>query len=191
MEAAEAVARISRDLAGAGRAAGRGDTGAQFAEGAGAGARICQGGAETVVRGLLEAIGPEGTLLMPALTYASVSPEQPVFDVEKTPCCVGAIPEHFRRRPGTRRSIHPTHSVCGIGPRAAYLLGEHHLDKTPCGPHSPFQRLREVKGQIVMLGCGIGPNTSMHAMEECFGVPYLFRRGVDGVQGGAEATAGE
>lgn len=138
--------------------------------------RDLPGGAETVVRGLLEALGPEGTLLMPALTYASVSPTQPVFDLERTPCCVGAIPEHFRTRPGTRRSLHPTHSVCGVGPKVEYLLGEHHLDQTPCGPRSPFQRLREVKGQIVMLGCGLGPNTSMHAMEEFFGVPYLFRR---------------
>jgi len=138
--------------------------------------RNLPGGAETVVRGLLEAMGPEGTLLMPALTYATVGPEQPVFDVERTPCCVGAIPEHFRTRQGTRRSIHPTHSVCGVGLAADDLLGEHHLDQTPCGEHSPFRRLREVTGQVVMLGCGIGPNTSMHAMEEYFGVPYLFRK---------------
>ena len=81
------------------------------------------GGAEDVIRGLLEALGPDGTLLMPALSYASVSPRSPVFDVLVTPSCVGALPEFFRTRPGTLRSVHPTHSVCALGRLAAELQG--------------------------------------------------------------------
>jgi len=69
------------------------------------------GGAETVVRGLLYALGENGTLLTPALSYASVGVNNPVFDVLHTPSCVGALPEYFRTRPGTIRSVHPTHSV--------------------------------------------------------------------------------
>jgi aminoglycoside 3-N-acetyltransferase len=136
------------------------------------------GGAETVILGLLAALGPAGTLLLPALSYENVGPRQPHFDVCRTPCCVGAIPEHFRLRPGTRRSVHPTHSVCGVGPLAEALLGEHHLGDTPCGPYSPFYRLPEASGQIVFLGCGLRPNTSMHGVEERVGPPYLF----DGAQ---------
>lgn len=134
------------------------------------------GGAETVVRGLLQALGQGGTLLMPALSYQHVHPGQPVFDVAKTPANVGAIPEHFRTRPGTRRSLHPTHSVCGVGPRVDDLLGEHYLDRTPCGPHSPFRRLRQEGGQIAFLGCGLRCNTSMHGVEELVEPPYLFGR---------------
>ena len=74
------------------------------------------GGAETVVRGLLAALGEDGTLLMPALTYEFVRSHNPVFDVRGTPSNVGLIPEDFRLRPGTQRSIHPTHSVCAVGP---------------------------------------------------------------------------
>jgi aminoglycoside 3-N-acetyltransferase len=74
------------------------------------------GGAETVIQGLLEALGPEGTLLMPALSYEIVTPERSTFDVRRTPSNVGIIPEYFRTRPGTRRSVHPTHSACGVGP---------------------------------------------------------------------------
>jgi len=132
------------------------------------------GGAETVVGGLLEALGDAGTLLLPALSYEHVNPRQPRFDARRTPSNIGAIAEHFRTRMGSRRSLHPTHSVCGVGPGVEELLGEHHLDETPCGPHSPFRRLREAGGQVVFLGCGMRPNTSMHGVEELVEPPYLF-----------------
>lgn len=133
-----------------------------------------EGGPETVVRALLAALGSEGTLLMPALSYEHVTPERPVFDVRHTLSNVGVIPEYFRLRPGTRRSVHPTHSVCAVGPRTAELLDEHPLDDTPCGPHSPFRKLRDVGGQLLLLGCGLHPNTSFHAIEELVKPPYLF-----------------
>lgn len=132
------------------------------------------GGPETVIQALLDALGPEGTLLMPALTYEHVTPVHPIFDVRHTPSNVGAIPESFRLRLGTRRSVHPTHSVCAVGPRTAELLDEHPLDDTPCGLHSPFHKLRDVGGQLLMLGCGLHPNTSFHAIEELVEPPYLF-----------------
>jgi aminoglycoside 3-N-acetyltransferase len=134
------------------------------------------GGAETVVLGLLDALGTEGTLLMPALSYGHVHADQPRFDVLTTPSNVGAIPEHFRQRPGTRRSLHPTHSVCGVGRLTAELLNGHRHDRTPCGPRSPFRLLPELGGQILMLGCGLKPNTSMHGVEELVEPPYLFGR---------------
>lgn len=137
------------------------------------------GGAETVILGLLEALGAEGTLLLPALSYRYVDMARPVFDVRKTPSNVGAVPEHFRTRQGTRRSVHPTHSVCGVGARAEEMLGAHHLDETPCGAHSPFRKLRDDGGQILFLGCGMRPNTSMHGVEELVEPPYLFGETVD------------
>jgi len=130
-------------------------------------------GAETVIDGLLTALGAEGTLLMPALTYERVTRETPFFDVRATPSNVGVIPETFRLRPGTCRSLHPTHSVCAVGPFAA-LLPDHARDTTPCGPHSPFHWLPKHNGQILMLGCGLAPNTSMHAVEELAEPPYLY-----------------
>lgn len=132
------------------------------------------GGPETVIRAFLEALGPEGTLLLPALSYEHVGPKQRVFDVRRTPSNVGAIPEHFRTREGTRRSVCPTHSVCAYGPQTEALVGGHHLDETPCGAHSPFRALRDVGGQVVFLGCGLRPNTSMHGVEELAQPPYLF-----------------
>lgn len=131
-------------------------------------------GAETIISALLEALGPGGTLLFPALSYRDVNRDNPVFDVLNTPCCIGALPEYFRKRPGTIRSIHPTHSVCGTGYNAERLLGDHFKATTPGGPNSPFYKLRELGGWILFIGCGLHPNTSMHAVEEFVEPVYLF-----------------
>ena len=132
------------------------------------------GGADTIINSLCQLLTPEGTLLMPALSYMTVTRRQPVFDLLNTPSCVGIIPETFRQRQDVLRSLHPTHSVCGWGKLARDLLTEHSLDSTPCGPHSPFHRLPQFDGYILMLGCGLKPNTSMHAIEELVTPPYLF-----------------
>lgn len=137
------------------------------------------GRAEKVVSALLNVLGEEGTLLMPALSYETVGFRQPFFDVANTPSCVGGLTEYFRTRPGTRRSVHPTHSVCGSGKKAEDILGDHLLDSTPCGAHSPFAKLPGLKGQILSLGCGLRPNTSIHAIEEHIEPVYLFGDYVD------------
>lgn len=132
------------------------------------------GGVETLLVGLRRCLGEEGTLLIPALSYEYVTPRQPFFSLMGTPSNIGAVPEYTRQRPGVIRSLHPTHSVCGMGPQAKALLLSHGLDSTPCGPHSPFHLLPKYGGQILMLGCGLRPNTSMHAIEERLRPPYLL-----------------
>jgi len=127
---------------------------------------------EVVIQALLDSVGPEGILMMPALSYLQQPPD--VHDSDNTPSCVGYLPEYYRRRPGTRRSLHPTHSVCASGPQAPAWLDEHARDDTPCGPHSPFSLMPLRKAKILMLGCGLKPNTMMHAVEEHIQPPYLF-----------------
>jgi aminoglycoside 3-N-acetyltransferase len=133
-----------------------------------------EGGAETVVHGLLDALGDNGTLLFPSLSYATVGKMNPRFDVRNTPACIGALPEYFRQREGTLRSIHPTHSVSGVGKLAREILTDHEKDTTPCGTNSPFHKLPHYNGQILFIGCGLRPNTSMHAIEEQVEPPYLY-----------------
>jgi len=131
---------------------------------------------QVVVEGLLAALGDDGTLLMPALSYATVGPrptQTNTFDVLQTPSCVGTIPETFRLTPGVLRSVHPSHSACAIGRRAREMTADHHLDTTPCGEHSPFARLPGAGAKILMLGCGLRPNTSMHAVEEVADGPFV------------------
>lgn len=137
------------------------------------------GGAATVIAALHAALGAEGTLLMPALSYATVTPANPYFDQATTPANVGVIAESFRVQAGVRRSLHPTHSVCARGRLAEILLAAHAADCTPCGPHSPFRLLPEYGGKILMLGCGLRPNTSFHAIEEMIEPSYLFGEEID------------
>jgi aminoglycoside 3-N-acetyltransferase len=129
------------------------------------------GGIETIIRGLLQSVSKEGTLLIPALSWKLRPPE--IFNPATTPTNVGAIPEYFRSRAKTIRSIHPTHSVCAVGKLADELLRDATQDHTPCGSHSPFNKITHMENaKIIMLGCGVHPNTTIHAIEELANVPY-------------------
>lgn len=130
--------------------------------------------AKTVTNALLEVLGNDGNLLMPALSYSSVTKENPVFERENTPSCVGGLSDYFRIQTGALRSTHPTHSVCVVGKEAAYFTENHLRDRTPVGANSPFFKLKEAKGKVLFIGCGLTPNTSMHGVEELVTTPYLF-----------------
>jgi len=140
--------------------------------------RYVPGGATTIIQGLLNVLGKGGTLLMPALSWENVTKQNPFFDQFKTKSCVGIIAETFRLLPNVQRSIHPTHSVCSLGPMTDVLISSHILDNTPCGENSPFHQLAAKKGQILMLGCGLIYNTSIHAIEELVEPKYLFSQAI-------------
>lgn len=99
-----------------------------------------EGGADTVLDAWMEFFA-EGLLLLPTHTWRFINEENRVFDVRRSPCCVGILPELFRQRPGVVRSLHPTHSMAAYGKgAAAYLEGE--LDaNTPCTPGGCYDRL--------------------------------------------------
>ena len=131
------------------------------------------GGARTVIEALRASVGESGTLLFPAFSYREVY-ETRYFSQNDTPCCVGAIPEEFRKTKGTVRSIHPTHSVTAIGRYAADITRGHELDRTPMGIHSPYRRLAEYNAKILMLGCSLRSTSYMHALEEEAEVEYCL-----------------
>lgn len=131
------------------------------------------GGANTVIDAIIEVVGSEGTVMFPALSYTPCA-KTGVFDVRNTPCCVGNIPETFRNRQGVIRSFHPTHSVCAFGKLAKEITETHGLDDTPVGKNSPYQKLINLNGKILMLGCGLRPNTFMHGIEEIGNAPYCL-----------------
>jgi len=133
------------------------------------------GGAETVVEAMLQAVGPEGTVVVPTFTGSeALSPANPpYFDVRSTPSWTGRIPETFRLRPDARRSLDPTHSVAAIGRERDALLRDHELSPTPCGVETPFGRLAASDdGYVVFLGVGLQCNTTFHHLEEVAGLPY-------------------
>ena len=133
-----------------------------------------EGGAETVIDALLEAAGPAGTVIVPTLTGTEQDSFEhpPVFDPRVSPCWTGTIPETFRRRPVAVRSRHPTHSVACIGPAADRLIRGHEYCATPCAADSPYGRLAEEGGSILLLGVTHDSNTCLHMVEEMARVPY-------------------
>lgn len=135
------------------------------------------GGADTVIDALIAAVGEHGTVCFPALSYLFTTESNPVFDVRTTPCNIGTIPETFRKRTGVVRSVHPTHSVCALGPEAEEIVKDHFKDTTPVGPNSPFRKIFEKNGQVLFLGCTPRCNTSMHGVEELLDTrpPFLFQ----------------
>ncbi len=133
------------------------------------------GGARTVISALRVCVGSDGTLAMPAHCWDWVSKGLRRIDIRTTPSCVGTITEVFRRLPAVARSLHPTHSVSAIGPRAAWLVAGHEDADTPCGDGTPYAKVIESGGEILFLGCGLDRNTAFHSLEAMANVPYLLR----------------
>ncbi len=134
------------------------------------------GGPAAVIRAIEMAVGIQGTIVMPAyssggLTYDWVK-GSPIFDVEKTPSDVGAIPEVFRLQPGTIRSLHPTHSVCAKGPQAKYLTERHESAERPFGHGTPFMKLAELGGKGLILGARLHNFTALRIIEDHLGAAY-------------------
>jgi aminoglycoside 3-N-acetyltransferase len=123
-----------------------------------------------LVQLLQELVGEEGTLLMPTFPFRGRQSDyvdrNDTFDVGKTPSQAGLVTEVFRRMPGVRRSLHPTHPIAGWGRHAADLLGTHHLG-TAFGTSSPMYKLGQHGGLVI--GLGTRPRdtfTILHVPEE-------------------------
>ena len=106
---------------------------------------------------LRNVIGPKGTMLFPTYPNHRISSYEyllqgKVFDVRKTPSYAGLLTEFARKQPDAVRSLHPTKSVCAIGPLARELTNTHQNSRYPYDAGSPFYKLTEHQGKIVGLG---------------------------------------
>ncbi len=141
------------------------------------------GGAVAVVLALMDALTPEGTLVMPThsgdLTdpcrwknppvpeswWQPIRDSMPAFHPEFTPSRgMGKIPEVFRTMPGVVRSNHPTLSFAAWGKDADYITNHHSLQHS-LGDSSPLARVYDLNGYVLLLGVGYGNNTSFHLSE--------------------------
>lgn len=131
-----------------------------------------EGGAGAVVDALIDVVVERrgGTLALPSFSidgnmHKTLAGGRP-FDVRATPSNLGAIPEAFRRRPGVRRSIHPTHSIAALGAQAAWVVEAHHRCGSNFGRDSPMARLMEAGGMLAGLGTDLGTVTFYHCLED-------------------------
>jgi aminoglycoside 3-N-acetyltransferase len=141
-------------------------------------------GEETAVaEALLQAVGKDGTVCMPAHSGENSDPAEwenppvpkewndiiynsmPAFRPAVTPTrSIGRIAEFFRKYPNTLRSDHPQVSFCANG-RYAKEITEKHVLTPQFGMDSPLGRLYELNAKVLLLGVGYGSCTCFHMGE--------------------------
>jgi len=131
------------------------------------------GGAEALLDALLDRLGPAGTVMMPRFPpYGSL--DGPFDCHHPPPSGTGTVPDALGQRQGAVISIHPTHSVVALGPEAEFLTARHYT-VSPVGIGSPFDRMAEIGGLVLLLGVNHLANTTIHTGEAYAGVAYWGR----------------
>ncbi len=133
------------------------------------------GGAETVIYAIKECL-KNGTVVFPALRQKNILNAYDEWDIENTPSDVGLISETFRKQKGVLRSDQATHSVCAIGRHAEFITSGHSdgqgrigiYGSTPFSHSSPWQKMLDLGGKVVLLGVGMETNTFNHFVEYSF-----------------------
>ena len=122
---------------------------------------------------LIDLVGQEGTILMPTdpKGYPDIrSTNNEIFNFKKDPSSRGLITEIFRRRPDTIRSIHPHYNLTAWGAEANEFLKDNEkshpyvMDK-----NSPWYKLIEKDGFVLILGKDYQVNSSVHIVEDILG----------------------
>jgi len=139
------------------------------------------GGPVGVIEALLEAVGKEGTIVMPAMSgdysdpsrwqnppvppswWQPIRDHTPPFRPDVTPTrAMGRVAETFRGWPGAVRSCHPTDSFAAVGPMAEHLMEEHQLSYS-FGDGSPLSKMCDAGGYSLLIGTL--RNTILHLAE--------------------------
>jgi len=130
-----------------------------------------EAGIEGVIAELRDAVGAGGTLAMPAFSQNYPGMIEAPYDKETSESTAGRITEVFRKLPGVQRSDNPCHSIAAVGPQAEDLTastGNYEMFDR----NGPFGKLYDLNARIIMLGCSIASNTTLHAVE-AWALPYL------------------
>lgn len=134
---------------------------------------------------LIASCGTKRTLAMPAFVLGGRARDKKqyyqshIFDIRRTPSEMGFLTELFRRRAGVKRSLHPTHSICALGPLADQLTEGHHLAPTRAGRGTPFEVMAHKR--CVIAGMGVEyfrVLAQTHAAEDILGdkFPMQFEK---------------
>ena len=121
-----------------------------------------------LINALRDALGPEGTLVMPS--WSENTDES--FDQMTTPASpdLRVVADTFWRLPGILRSNH-LHAFAAVRPEAARITSGP-LPLPPHIPESPVGRVHDLDGQVLLLGVGHDSDTTLHLAELLADVPY-------------------
>jgi aminoglycoside 3-N-acetyltransferase len=114
-----------------------------------------EGGAGAVLDALLNVLGQEGTLVVP--TFGDL----------------GILTRMVENHPHAVRSLHPLASVAAVGRRASEICRDHWKAELAHGPDTPYARIAELGGWVLLLGVDQDRNTTLHTVEELLRLPYL------------------
>ena len=132
---------------------------------------------EDLLQSFIDAVGEEGTLLLPLFNFAFCSGVE--FDIRSTPSKMGAITEVARNDSRFLRTKHPIYSFAAYGRLAsAFAL----LDNTSAlADDGPFGLLRRVDGKVAILDLDDQNSmTNYHHIEEVVGVDYRHHKSFTG-----------
>ena len=133
--------------------------------------------AEIVLDSILEALGPDGTLLLPLFNFDFTSGV--AFDIRSTPSQMGALTEAGRLRSGAVRTGHPIYSFAAIGRQAERFRGVENF--SGYGADSPFAMLRALGGRIGVLDLPDQHSmTFYHHVEEMRAAPWRYHKTFEG-----------
>ena len=113
------------------------------------------GGADAVVSALLNVLGQDGTLVVP--TFGNL----------------GVLTKVVENDPRAVRSVHPLAAVAAIGKHAADICRDHWNAELAHGPDTPYMRIADLGGWVLLLGVDQDRNTTLHTVEELLHLPYL------------------
>jgi aminoglycoside 3-N-acetyltransferase len=98
----------------------------------------------------------------------------------------GILHETLRNWPGAIRSDHPDAGVVAIGPLAQWITTGHSFHYG-YGPQSPFAKIVEAQGRVVLIGAPLDTITLLHHAEHIADLPgkriHKYRRKMPGHNG--------
>lgn len=117
---------------------------------------------------VLKEVFRESTLIIPMHTWSTVGSKTDTCDYyDDEQICVGVVPRLWSKTEGVFRNLHPTHSVGIYGVRRAeYEEACNVRENTPCGMMSPYRKIMEDRGKVLLVGVDFSVNTIIHGMEE-------------------------
>lgn len=143
------------------------------------------GGPDTLVDALLDAVGDGGTVLSyqdwelavdvweeTGAVRDELRAHVPPFDpaASRAARSHGILAATVGTRAGVRRSANPGACVAALGARAEAFTADHPLD-FGYGEDSPFARLVEAGGKVLMVGAPLDTITLLHHAEHLADVP--------------------
>ena len=143
--------------------------------------RPIEGGPHAVIDALIEAVGAQGTIVMPSWT----DDDDEVFDPKtyEVDDHLGVVADEFWQRPGVVRGTHPF-TVAAWGRHAEHIAGAP-FRVPPHAPGSGVALVHDLDGKVLLLGVDHDANTTIHVAELLAGVPYRAPKHITVLEDGA------